>query len=293
MRSRRGGAWPAVVAAVALHAACLGALLGLQNIRTAQPAPQEAIVEFAVRPALEPSPTLPEPAASDPATLGPAAPAVAEAVALPPPEPAETAAMTPEISQPLAEAGPAPAETPPPLPPAAPEQTAAAMPPAVDTAPAPVLMELTPRRPHSAPPQPQPIRPQPRPHAAAPRTAGARQDSAANGTSVNLAAATPAVSVPRAADQQATLEARIRDAVQAAVHYPASARMMGITGRARVLLDYRSGGVGGPALTQSSGTPMLDEAALAAARTAHYPPAPAEIEGRLLRLLVWVEFKPG
>jgi hypothetical protein len=33
------------------------------------------------------------------------------------------------------------------------------------------------------------------------------------------------------------LEARIRDAVQAAVHYPAAARMMGVTRRARVLLE--------------------------------------------------------
>jgi len=89
------------------------------------------------------------------------------------------------------------------------------------------------------------------------------------------------------------LEARIREAVQAAVHYPAAARMMGVTGRARVLLDYRSGAVASPALMQSSGTPMLDDAALAAARTARYPPAPPEVGARLLQLLVWVEFRPA
>lgn len=77
------------------------------------------------------------------------------------------------------------------------------------------------------------------------------------------------------------------------MHYPPAARMMGVTGRARVLLDYRSGSVTSPMLAQSSGASMLDDAALAAARTAHYPPAPAEIQGQLLRLLVWVEFKPG
>jgi len=98
---------------------------------------------------------------------------------------------------------------------------------------------------------------------------------------------------PRSADQDAALEARIRDAVQAAVHYPAAARMMGVTGRARVLLDYRSGAVTSPTLMQSSGTPLLDDAALAAARTARYPAAPPEVEGRLLRLLVWVEFRPA
>jgi len=104
----------------------------------------------------------------------------------------------------------------------------------------------------------------------------------------------PAAPAPqRSTNQEASLEARIRDAVQAAVHYPAAARMMGITGRARLLLDYYSGVVASPVLAQSSGTAMLDDAALAAARAAHYPPAPVEIEGRLLHLLVWVEFKPG
>jgi len=69
--------------------------------------------------------------------------------------------------------------------------------------------------------------------------------------------------------------------------------MMGVTGRARVLLEYRSGGVASPVLAQSSGALMLDEAALAAARAARYPAAPSAIEGHLLRLLVWVEFKSG
>ena len=109
------------------------------------------------------------------------------------------------------------------------------------------------------------------------------------------ALAAPAVppSSPAAADQEAALEARIRDAVQAAVRYPAAARMMGVTGRARVQLDYRGGGIGSPVLTQSSGAPLLDRAALAAARSAHYPAAPPAIEKRLLRLLVWVEFRTG
>ena len=98
---------------------------------------------------------------------------------------------------------------------------------------------------------------------------------------------------PGSADQEAALEAHIREAVQAAVQYPAAARMMGVTGRARMLLNYRSGAVSNPTLTQSSGTPMLDDAALAAARTARYPAAPPEVEGRLLRLLVWVEFRPA
>jgi len=95
------------------------------------------------------------------------------------------------------------------------------------------------------------------------------------------------------ADAEARLEARIRDAVQAAVTYPSAARMMGLTGRARVLLEYYAGSVDNPTLAQSSGTPMLDSAALAAARGAHYPKPPPDLEGQRLRLLVWVEFKTG
>ena len=69
--------------------------------------------------------------------------------------------------------------------------------------------------------------------------------------------------------------------------------MMGLAGRARVQLDYRGGIVANPALVQSAGVPVLDDAALAAVRTAHYPVPPPEVGDRMLRLLVWVEFRPG
>lgn len=95
------------------------------------------------------------------------------------------------------------------------------------------------------------------------------------------------------ADQEASLEAHIRDAVQAAVRYPIAARMMDITGRARVQLDYRNGVVDDLLLAQSSGTPMLDQAALGAAQRAHYPATPPMLAGRLMRFLVWVEFRAG
>lgn len=143
--------------------------------------------------------------------------------------------------------------------------------------------------------RPPPMRPTtqhvPRMASAVSRSTPAQQDTSASAAPPT---ATPTgVGTPASADQEASLEARIHDAVQAAVHYPAAARMMGVTGRARVRFDYRSGAVANPTLAQSSGTPMLDKAALAAARSAHYPQAPAPIEGRLLRLLVWVEFQPG
>jgi protein TonB len=107
------------------------------------------------------------------------------------------------------------------------------------------------------------------------------------------APAPPAAPPAPSADEEARLEARIRDAVQQAVQYPPAARMMGLTGRAGVLLDYLSGHVDSPTLAQSSGTPMLDGAAIAAARAANYPRPPAEFEGRRLHFLVWAEFKAG
>ncbi len=86
------------------------------------------------------------------------------------------------------------------------------------------------------------------------------------------------------------LEGRIRSAVQAAVHCPAAARMMGQSGKAGVAFDYRDGAVaGGLQLARSSGVPMLDTAALTAVRDAHYPAAPPEVVNQVLHLLVWVE----
>lgn len=93
------------------------------------------------------------------------------------------------------------------------------------------------------------------------------------------------------ADPEASLEGEIRDAVQAAVHYPAAARMMGLTGRVRVQLNYRNGSVDAPLLAQSSGMNMLDQAALSAAQGAHYPATPPDLAGRLMRFLIWVEFR--
>jgi protein TonB len=87
-----------------------------------------------------------------------------------------------------------------------------------------------------------------------------------------------------------SLRGRIRNAVQAAVHCPAAARMMELSGKAAVAFDYRDGAlIGGVQLTRSTGTPMLDAAALAAVRDAHYPDPPPEIVNHLLRFLVWVE----
>jgi protein TonB len=66
--------------------------------------------------------------------------------------------------------------------------------------------------------------------------------------------------------------------------------MMGLSGKAGVAFDYRDGTVmNGVRLARSTGTPMLDAAALAAVRDAHYPKPPPEVANHMLPLLVWVE----
>jgi len=102
----------------------------------------------------------------------------------------------------------------------------------------------------------------------------------------STASAAPAVTLPgqamlasgaRLSAVTATLQQRIRTAIQAALRYPAAAAAMQLTRRAQVQLDYQSGAVRNIQLKQSAGTPLLDRAALSAVRDARYPAAPAEI----------------
>ncbi len=271
----------AIASAVVVHAAGLGTLIAFGYGMPALPAP-EAVIEVAM--VLEPappglSPAEPTPVAADTVPDPPVAEPATTLIATQPPDAIkDVAPLIPEVASNSA------ALLPPPVDAAMPPDPAPSMP----QTPAPVPLPRSVRLPTRPP-----MQHAPRAASAAPRSVTVQQDSAATAalpTSTLNGAATPASA---SANQEAALEARIRDAVQAAVHYPPAARMMGVTGRARVQFDYRSGAVADPTLAQSSGTPMLDNAALAAARAAHYPPAPAPIEGRLLRLLVWVEFRPG
>jgi protein TonB len=101
---------------------------------------------------------------------------------------------------------------------------------------------------------------------------------------------TAAAAAPAERQAEDTLRGRIRDAVQAASRCPPAARMMGLGGRAGVGFDYRDGAlVGAPYLMRSTGSALLDAAALAAVRQARYPKPTPEIGERLLRLLIWVD----
>jgi periplasmic protein TonB len=82
----------------------------------------------------------------------------------------------------------------------------------------------------------------------------------------------------------------MRAAIQAALHYPESARMAGMAGRARVRFLYRDGGVLDVTLVTSSGSGMLDRAALAAVRDAAYPKPEAAQMGKTLEEQLWVTF---
>ena len=107
-----------------------------------------------------------------------------------------------------------------------------------------------------------------------------------------LAAAPAAAPAAAAASPDAvrTLEGEIRAAVQEALRYPASSRMMGEEGRSLVGFDYRDRLVSNIRLLASSGTGRLDGAAIETVRDAVYPP-PGAAAGRTLSLAVWVAFR--
>jgi protein TonB len=82
----------------------------------------------------------------------------------------------------------------------------------------------------------------------------------------------------------------LRAAIQAALHYPESARMASISGRTRVAFQYRDGVVSDVRVVVSSGMGLLDRAAVAAVRDAAYPkPEPAFV-GKTLSEQLWVTF---
>ncbi|MBN3727590.1 energy transducer TonB, partial [Burkholderia sp. Ac-20379] len=88
----------------------------------------------------------------------------------------------------------------------------------------------------------------------------------------------------------ASFEGALRGAIQAALHYPESARLAQMSGRARVAFRYRDGAVSDVRLVASSGGGLLDRAALAAVRDASYPKPPAQLAGQTLAEQLWVTF---
>jgi protein TonB len=94
-------------------------------------------------------------------------------------------------------------------------------------------------------------------------------------------------------NELALFQGRVRQAVQRAVVYPMATREMRELGRAEVSFTLRDGQREEVGLAQSSGSPLLDRAAIAAVRGASYPAAPPSAQGQAMRFLVWVAFRPA
>jgi protein TonB len=101
----------------------------------------------------------------------------------------------------------------------------------------------------------------------------------------------PPAPVVTSPDPMPSFEQRVRAAIQAAVHYPPAARMMGSQGRARVGFDFDDGAISDVHILQGSGFPALDQAAVAAVDQARYPSPPPGLAHRLLHLALWVRFQ--
>lgn len=221
----------------------------------------------------------------EPAAVEPEAPPTLQAADTPTADPVVPEALPEE---PVPSGAPADPETAPPS--QAPErQVTAEPPPLAKPSDQPIAMtEVEPPQPAPAKPlppsaktvTPRPSRPQPHVtalHSAAPETKTQTAPTVSGNVNDNRA-------------ETRTLTSLIRDAVQAAVQCPKAARMMDQSGKTGVAFDFRDGVVAGSVqLARSSGLTVLDAAALAAVRNAHYPDAPPGALNQVMHLLIWVE----
>lgn len=178
------------------------------------------------------------------------------------------------------DAATAPREPTPPRSAAAPAGAGAGGPPVVPAAPSGLgdapEPEVAPQR--DAPPEP--ARPRPRPESISPP---ARPAPASPGSAGRAAARAPvpAPAGPAEATLRRTLAAEVRAAIAGAQRYPARAAERGVAGAPTLRLTIsRDGALLGAAVTASSGSALLDRAAVAAARdVGRYPAAPEGLRG--------------
>ena len=181
-------------------------------------------------------------------------------------------------------------------------------------APPPLQITLVQPRPLPKPPAPKPPPPKPRPKPhplphmhhpvhPPPRALPPPPQPRIQPPPAPLPATKPAMPVPppppapppkpRTPDIAAvkfSFEGSLREAIQAAVHFPEAARLMHVQGRTLVRFAFRDGHVSAVQVVTSSGVPPLDQAAIAAVRQAPYPPTPAALAGRTLSFEIWVRF---
>lgn len=199
---------------------------------------------------------------------------------------------------------PAPVELPAPAEPAPVQETVQEPPPpqaVPEPTPAPPAVERSEPKPLPVKPRPAKAVP-PRPSASAAEPTPARpveSPPAADPSPAPVPVAQPPLAQPVTPAPDPVLEdgyrARIRQAVDAHKHYPRMARRLGTEGRVVVAFTIEADGrLAGVRVVESSGSALLDEAALEAVRkTAPFPPFPAGIERRRWSFTLPLSFSLG
>lgn len=85
---------------------------------------------------------------------------------------------------------------------------------------------------------------------------------------------------------------RLSRAIQRNLRYPPAAQAMGRVGRTQVQFWVVAGRIRDVRVATSSGSSVLDEAAVAAVRTLANPPVPAALADRKMPFMLWVRFDP-
>lgn len=85
--------------------------------------------------------------------------------------------------------------------------------------------------------------------------------------------------------------AQVKGAIQAAVQFPESAKMLGENGRVLLHFSLHDGQISAIRILQKGSMNAFDSAAIAALREARLPMVPAGLKDKFFDLSIWVEFK--
>lgn len=91
----------------------------------------------------------------------------------------------------------------------------------------------------------------------------------------------------------ADFQTQVQSAIRQATQYPQAAKIMGLEGAVQISFQYEQAQAQEVKVLQSSHVPVLDEAALDAARRAHYPAPPAGLNVQGHTFIVWIRFHQG
>jgi protein TonB len=85
--------------------------------------------------------------------------------------------------------------------------------------------------------------------------------------------------------------AQVKGAIQAAVRFPESAKMLGENGRVQLHFFLHNGQISEVKIMQKGSMSAFESAAIAALRNARLPTVPAGLKDKSFDLSIWVEFK--